>query len=86
MLRLDDAICLTDSLILTLNDCVNFKAMRYESRSFNRIVADKSHHVKPGLLLSGRSFVFIHSRLYRVSQKHLQECGAHKTPFLNTFT
>ena len=24
---------------------MNFKAMRYETTSFNRIVADKSHHV-----------------------------------------
>ena len=28
---------------------MNFKAMRYEPTSFNRIVADKSHGVKLGL-------------------------------------
>ena len=28
---------------------MNFKAMRYESTSFNRIVANKSHLLKPGL-------------------------------------
>ena len=48
-LGLHDAICRTDSFVFTLGHCVNFKAMRYESTSFNRIVADKSHLVKPGL-------------------------------------
>ena len=28
-----------------LHYCVNLKAIRYESTSFNRIVADKSHRV-----------------------------------------
>ena len=38
-------ICLTDSLVNMLGDCVNFKAMRNESASFNIIVADKLHCV-----------------------------------------
>ena len=42
-LWLHDAICLTDSFIFMLGR-VNFKAIRYESTSFNRIVANKWHH------------------------------------------
>ena len=34
---------------IILGHCVNFKAMRYKSTSFIRIVADKSHLLKPGL-------------------------------------
>ena len=43
---LHDAICLTDTFALMAGHCVNFKAMRYELTSFNRIVADKSLCVK----------------------------------------
>ena len=39
------AIYLPDSFVLVLRYCVNLKAIRYESTSFNRIVADKSHRV-----------------------------------------
>ena len=35
----------TDSFVLMLRYCANLKAIRYESTSLNRIVADKSHHV-----------------------------------------
>ena len=43
------ALSQTDPFLFTLNCFVNFKAMRYELKSFNRIVAYKSHHVKPDL-------------------------------------
>ena len=36
-------LCLIDSLVFTLGYCVNFKVMRYELRSFSKIVADKLH-------------------------------------------
>ena len=44
-LGLHNAICLIGSLVFTSGHCVNFKAMRYESTSFNRIVGNKSHRV-----------------------------------------
>ena len=44
-LRLHGAINRSDSFVLMLSYCVNLKAIRYESTSLNRIVADKSHHV-----------------------------------------
>ena len=56
---LHDAICLTDSFVLTLSQCVNFKAIRYESTSINRIVADKFASNKAGVTrcdLSDRFF------------------------------
>ena len=34
-----------DSFVLMLRYCANLKAIRYESVSLNRIVADKSHRV-----------------------------------------
>ena len=34
-----------NSFALTLRYCANFKAIRYESRSLNRVVADKSYRV-----------------------------------------
>ena len=34
-----------DSFVLLLRYCVNLKAIRYKSTSFNRIVADKLHCV-----------------------------------------
>ena len=44
-LRLHGAIYRPDSFALPLRYCVNLKAIRYESTSWNRIVADKSHRV-----------------------------------------
>ena len=44
-LQLHDAIYRPDSFVLMLHYCVNLKAIRYESTSLNRIVADKSHRV-----------------------------------------
>ena len=34
-----------DSFVLMQRYCANLKAIRYESASLNRIVADKSHRV-----------------------------------------
>ena len=44
-LQLHGAIYRPDSFVLMLRYCPNLKAIRYESTSFNRIVADKSHRV-----------------------------------------
>ena len=44
-LQLHGAIYRPDSFVLMLRYCANLKAIRYESMSFNRIVADKSHRV-----------------------------------------
>ena len=44
-LQLHDTIYRADSFVLKLRYCANLKAIRYESTSFNRIVADKSHRV-----------------------------------------
>ena len=44
-LQLHGAIYCADSFVLMLRYCVNLKAIRYESTSFNRIVADKLHRV-----------------------------------------
>ena len=44
-LRLHGAIYRPDSFILMLRYCANVKAIRYESKRLNRIVADKSHLV-----------------------------------------
>ena len=44
-LQLHCAIYRPDSFVLMLRYCVNLKAIRYESTSFNRIVAYKSHRV-----------------------------------------
>ena len=44
-LQLHGAIYRPDSFVLMLGYCVNLKAIRYESTSLNRIVADKSHRV-----------------------------------------
>ena len=44
-LQLHCAIYRPDSFVSMLRYCVNLKAIRYESTSFNRIVADKSHRV-----------------------------------------
>ena len=44
-LQLHGAIYRLDSFVLMLCYCANLKAIRYESTSSNRIVADKSHRV-----------------------------------------
>ena len=44
-LQLHCAIYRPDSFVLMLHYCANLKAIRYESTSLNRIVADKSHRV-----------------------------------------
>ena len=44
-LQLHDAIYRPDSFIMMLRYCANLNAIRYESTSLNRIVADKSHRV-----------------------------------------
>ena len=44
-LQLHGAIYRPDSFVLMLRYCANLKAMRYESTSLKRIVADKSHRV-----------------------------------------
>ena len=48
-LRLHCAIYRPDSFVLMLRCCANLKAIRYESMSLNRIVADKSLKDKLGL-------------------------------------
>ena len=44
-LQLHGAIYRPDSFVFMLRYCGNLKAIRYESTSLNRIVADKSHRV-----------------------------------------
>ena len=44
-LQLHVAIYRPDSFVLMLRYCANLKAIRYESNSLKRIVADKSHRV-----------------------------------------
>ena len=44
-LQLHGAIYRPDSFVLILRYCANLKAIRYESTSLNRVVADKSHRV-----------------------------------------
>ena len=44
-LQLHGAIYRPDSFVLMLRYCANLKAIRYESTSLNRIVADKSYRV-----------------------------------------
>ena len=44
-LQLHGAMYRPDSFVLMLRYCANLKAIRYESTSLNRIVADKSHRV-----------------------------------------
>ena len=44
-LQLHGAIYRPDSFVLMPSYCANLKAIRYESTSLNRIVADKSHRV-----------------------------------------
>ena len=44
-LQLHSAIYRPDCFVLMLRYCANLKAIRYESTSLNRIVADKLHRV-----------------------------------------
>ena len=44
-LLLYGVICRPNFFVLMLRFCANLKAIRYESTSLNRIVADKSHRV-----------------------------------------
>ena len=44
-LELHGVIYCPHSFVLMLRYCANLKAIRYESTSLNRIVADKSHRV-----------------------------------------
>ena len=44
-LELQGAIYRPDSFVMMLRYCAILKAIRYESTSLNRIVADKSHRV-----------------------------------------
>ena len=44
-LQLHGAIYRPDPFVFMLRYCANFKAIRYESTSLKRIVADKSHRV-----------------------------------------
>ena len=44
-LQLQGAIYRPNSFVLMLRYCANLKAIRYESTSLNRIIADKSHRV-----------------------------------------
>ena len=44
-LALNDTIYSTDSFVFAFSYCLNFKAMRYESTSLNRVVVDKSYCV-----------------------------------------
>ena len=44
-LHLHGAIYRPNSFVMMLCYCANLKAIRYESTSLNRIVADKSHRV-----------------------------------------
>ena len=52
-LQLHGAIYRPDSFVLMLRYCVNLKAIRYESTSLKRIVADKLHRVIVALNLHG---------------------------------
>ena len=53
-LQLHGAIYRPDSFVLVLSYCANLKAIRYESTSSNRIVADKSHRVIVALVVRVR--------------------------------
>ena len=44
-LRLHGAVYRRNSFVLVLSYCANFKAIRCESVSLNRVVADKLHRV-----------------------------------------
>ena len=46
-------IFMTDSFVFKLRHCVDFKAIRYKSINFSRIVAEKSHPFTPALRSEG---------------------------------
>ena len=48
-----------DLFVLILRYCTNLKAIRYESTSLNRIVADKSHRVIVAYASSSVAEVFV---------------------------
>ena len=50
-LQLHGAIYRPDFCVLILRYCVNLKAIRYESKSLNRIVANISHRVMVALVV-----------------------------------
>ena len=56
-LQLHGAIYRPDSFVLMLRYYANLKAIRYESTSFNRIVADKSHRV---IVALDFSYILLH--------------------------
>ena len=68
-LQLHGAIYRPDSFVLMLRYCGNLKAIRYESTSLNKIVADKSHRVI--VALGGEVMVLRDNRTLVVSTKLL---------------
>ena len=58
-LQLHGAIYRPDSLVLMLRYCANLKAIRYESTSLKRIVADKSHRVIVALSVTANDSITI---------------------------
>ena len=56
-LQLHSAIYRPDSFVLMLRYCENLKAIRYESTSLKKIVADKSHRV----IVALRNTTFSHA-------------------------
>ena len=72
------AICLTDSSVFTLDHCVNFKAIRYWSLSFNRVVAYKSHRIDHSL----KSFIRFCQRPYHCSFTIIQRKKWGKLPLI----
>ena len=64
-LELHVAICLIDFLAIALGHYVNLKVLKYESASFNRIVADKSHRL--ALALVTRVTLSFQTRIMQVS-------------------
>ena len=57
-LRLHGAIYRPDSFISMLHYCANLKAIRFESTSLDRIVADKLHRVIVAYIVSLIDFSF----------------------------
>ena len=58
-LQLHGAIYRPDSFVLMLRYCANLKAIRHESTSLKRIVADKSHRVIVAIVTSPCSMLTI---------------------------
>ena len=75
-LKLHDTMCLTDSFLLALGHCLNFKLMKYEPASLDRIAADKSYLVKQGLhdtIFLKDSFVFTRGRFVNFQSNEISE-------------